>query len=296
MIWDNSAKSCFLRKKKPLFNASISHFLSKLSNFSAIRTMWSILLFPIIPIIFIFLKAFLIIFGIEIFIKLRKKSDPTSSFNEFFLNVYYACNFVACIWTLRFLGAVTEMTFGGAVATWYWTSNKMNVPSFTALKALSTTLKYHAGTAAFGSLVSIFMVFWNVISLVTSFGQIIGCGALSYQKGFTRCQRFLQECNRDAYIMCAIYGKGLYMSADKADQLIIRNMLRYITLDAVTFIVFGLIKFLLAAASLIVYNVVDEHTGMQVDVAFILIVYLISDEFLSVYSIAVDTLVLCFRK
>lgn len=100
--------------------------------------------------------------------------------------------------------------------------------------------------------------------------------------------------------MCALHGKGLCASAIDAYKLIIRNVLRYIATDMVTNIVFMFAKLILTCvAGVLCWVYFDNHyKTVPVYAVGILIVgvYLIASEFFNVYSIAVDTLMLCARK
>lgn len=100
--------------------------------------------------------------------------------------------------------------------------------------------------------------------------------------------------------MCALHGKGLCASAIDAYKLILRNLLRYIATEVVTNIVFVFAKLFLtfAAGALCWIYFSNHYTTVPVFAIGILIVgvYLIASEFFNVYSIAVDTLMLCARK
>lgn len=91
-------------------------------NSSAIRTMWPILLIPIIPVI---LKHSIIVFGMQVFITLWPKIHWSYHlFVDPILDILFIWIFLASVWAIRFLGALTEIAFAGAIATWYWTFKK----------------------------------------------------------------------------------------------------------------------------------------------------------------------------
>lgn len=234
----------------------------------------------------------------EIFFILWEKINTSSSIAQYLFMIFFAYNIFACFWLVCFLTALAEISFAGAFATWYWTSNKNDVSSFTLLKAISITLKYHSGTAALGSLTFVFSVIWSIISLLDV--KAIGYSQRICKTGCARSEIFLQESNRDGYIMCAIYGDGLWFGAAKVDNLILRNLLRYITLDAVTFIVFGITEALLGVAATGICHVymdtnIDISEISPVGVVMGVNAYLVAREFFAVYSVAVDTLHLCSR-
>lgn len=102
--------------------------------------------------------------------------------------------------------------------------------------------------------------------------------------------------------MCSIYGEGLRLSAAKADGLIIRHMRHYVTFShtLVPIIVFGSVIVLLGVLSIIFAPFIVSIVRLGVLRAFGLLMGLnamfLAREFSVVYSVAVDTLILCFRK
>lgn len=104
--------------------------------------------------------------------------------------------------------------------------------------------------------------------------------------------------------MCAIHGKPFCTSARDAFNLLMRNFLRVIALDQVTEFLFFLSKVLITfgAGTATYFYFTNEKFGVelhyvQVPVVMVMIgTYLIASVFFGVYSMAVDTLFMCFRK
>lgn len=106
--------------------------------------------------------------------------------------------------------------------------------------------------------------------------------------------------------MCAIHGKPFCTSARDAFNLLMRNVLRVVALDKVTDFLFFLSKVLVtfgmgAVTYYYFYNAsqrnVHELHYIFVPVTIVMIgTYLIATVFFGVYSMAVDTLFLCFRE
>lgn len=263
--------------------------------------MWMTVFFPIIPAI---LKISTIGFTLHLIINLEIKSQSLSQNDQAYLGWVHAYNIVAFMWALFFLSALSEMTLGGTFGAWYWTRNKNQVPPNALGTALTTSVKYHLGTLAFGSAIITMCRLLRMLFGVG--GKQNSCSPLMCFRCCLGCmEKFLRRFNRNAYIMCAMHGKSLCASAMDAYQLILRNVLRYVALDWVTSIVFGLSKLLLAMGSgVIAYAVFNNDKLSDAERSVIFIpscvlaasAYLIADAFLSVYAMAVDTLVLCFRK
>lgn len=186
-----------------------------------------------------------------------------------------------------------------------------------SLKANNKTLfisfvfhRYHLGTVAFGSLV---ITICRVIRVILEY---IDEKLKKWDNEFTQCvlccckcffwclERFLRFLSKNAYIMCAIHGKPFCSSARDAFNLLMRNFLRVVALDKVTEFLFFLTKILVTVGMGAVTYVYftseryeDKLNYVQVPVVIVMFAtYLIASVFFGVYSMAVDTLFLCFCK
>jgi solute carrier family 44 (choline transporter-like protein), member 2/4/5 len=228
---------------------------------------------------------------------------------------FKAINVVGFFWLVFFISAFAEMVLAGTFARWYWTLNKDDVPFFTLTGSLYRTFRFHVGTLAFGSLI---ITICRIIRLLLEY---VDHKLKKYDNELTkaimcccRCfcwclENFLRFMNRNAYIMCAIHGKHFLGSAKDAFNLLMRNVLRVIALDKTTDFLFFLSKLLIAlgmAACTYVYFASEFFTQHYpntflhyplAQVVFIFIgSYFIATVFFGVYSMAVDTLFLCFCK
>lgn len=202
------------------------------------------------------------------------------------------------------------MVLAATFATWYWTFKKSQVPYFTLTSGLSRTIRYHLGTIAFGSFI---IAVCRIIRVVLEY---IDQKCKKYNNEVTRAilcifrclfwllEKFLRFLNRNAYIMCAIHGKNFCSSAGDAFNLLMRNFLRVVALDQVTDFLFFLSKLLisLGMGSLMYfyltleYSQLDIHYNLVPSIIVFIGTYLIACVFFSVYSMAVETLFLCFCK
>lgn len=117
---------------------------------------------------------------------------------------------------------------------------------------------------------------------------------------FWLLETFLKFINRNAYIMCAIHGKPFCSSAQDAFNLLMRNALRVVALTKVTTFLFFIAKLLctlgMGARGYYYFNADPSLNLPVVLVALVMIgTYFIATLFFSVYSMAIDTLFLCFR-
>ncbi|XP_023169298.2 CTL-like protein 2 [Drosophila hydei] len=219
-------------------------------------------------------------------------------------------NLFGFLWLSFFISAFSDMVLAATFARWYWTFKKRDVPYFTLTHAFCQTACYHLGTLAFGSLV---LAICRLIRLVLEY---IDAKLKKYDNVVTRailcCMRcffwllesFLKFLSKNAYIMCAIHGKNFCTSAKDAFNLLMRNFLRVITLDKVTDFLFFLSKVLLTAGAGVstYYFLANNPSVIQLNhravptTVVVIAAFLITSVFFGVYSMAVDTLFLCFLE
>lgn len=231
------------------------------------------------------------------------------------VTAFKVVNVVGFFWLIFFISAFSEMVLAGTFARWYWTLRKEDVPFFTLTGSLYRTIRFHLGTLAFGSLI---LTICRIIRLILEyidkklkkFDNELTKAILCCCKCIFWClENFLKFLNRNAYIMTAIHGKNFCASARDAFNLLMRNVLRVIALDSTTDFLFFLSKLLISlgmSACAFIYLTSDLFIQHFPDillhvplaqVSFIFVgSYIIASVFFSVYSMAVDTLFLCFCK
>ncbi|XP_037914056.1 choline transporter-like 2 isoform X4 [Hermetia illucens] len=221
-----------------------------------------------------------------------------------------AYNVVAFFWVIFFISAFGEMVLAGAFATWYWTFHKSDVPFFTLTKSVGRTTRYHLGTLAFGALIVTICRIIRVIlewidAKLKKFDNACTRAILCCMKCFFWClEKFLRFINKNAYIMCAIHGKNFCTSARDAFNLLMRNCIRVIVVDKVTEFLLFLSKLLLtlglgtATYFYIGTYAANQEIHYRITPTIIVMIgtYLITTVFFQVYSMAVDTLFLCFLE
>ncbi|CAH1100837.1 unnamed protein product [Psylliodes chrysocephalus] len=227
-----------------------------------------------------------------------------------------AYNIFGFLWLAFFVTALGQMVLAGIFAQWYWTFNKTQIPFFAVTSAFFRTLRYHIGTLAFGSLI---IAICRIIRIILEY---LDHKLKQYDNEFTRAimcllkcffyclEKFLRFLNKNAYIMCAIHGKNFCISAKNAFMLLLRNIVRVWVLDKVTDFLFFLSKLMLTlgvgavsyvffVSGLLPTSIID-NSGLNYGIVPVVIImictYLISTLFFSVYTMAVDTLFLCFLE
>ncbi|KYB28984.1 CTL-like protein 2 [Tribolium castaneum] len=244
-------------------------------------------------------------------------SDVTCKFTTMNNPKWYpylqAFNIFGFFWGTFFVSALGQMILASVFATWYWTFNKSNLPFFAVLEATGRTLRYHIGTLAFGSLIiaicrMIRVALEYIDHKLKKYDNEITKAILCCCKCFFWClEKFLKFLNRNAYIMCAIHGKNFCMSAKDAFMLLMRNILRVFVLDKVTDFLFfmgkllitmgvGAISYVLFATDLTGIDNSGLHYEIVPVIVIMIITYIVATVFFNVYSMAVDTLFLCFLE
>lgn len=233
------------------------------------------------------------------------------------LTYMHLYNLFGMFWGIWFISGMSQLILAIVFSTWYWTFRKRDVPFFTLTRAIFITLWYHLGTVAFGSLII------AICSFIRAMIEFAEQKIKKYDNAFTkaifcclRCffwclHKFLCFVNRNAYIMCAVHGKNFCSSAKNAFELLMRNVIRVVVVDKVTDFVFFLGKaFITAGMVVAAYNIFTrpvrllDNSGRDVYLNYpwlpIVIVgfitYVVASIFFSVYSMAVDTLFLCFLE
>lgn len=230
-----------------------------------------------------------------------------------YYNYFHLTNVVGFFWGLFFVSAFGQMVLAFIFATWYWTRPRSKLPFFAITTAIAKVMRYHLGTLALGSLI---ITICRMIRLVLEY---IDRKLKKYDNEFTRAimcllkcffwclEKFLKFLNTNAYIMCAIHGKNFCRSAKDAFFLLMRNILRVFVLDKVTDFLFFLSTLLLsfgagAATYYFFYHqkqlkLYRELNYIEVPVALLSVsTFCIASIFFGVYSMAVDTLFLCFLE
>ncbi|KAL4219650.1 hypothetical protein ACF0H5_022222 [Mactra antiquata] len=219
-------------------------------------------------------------------------------------------------WGLNFIVALGQMTLAGSFASYYWAFEKpKDIPAFPLTASLYRSIRYHLGSLAFGSLliaiVQIIRVFLEYLDhKLKDSGNAVARFILKCLKCCMWClEKFLRFLNKNAYILIAIYGKSFCGAAKDAFFLIMRNVVRVVVLDKVTDFVLFISKLLCVSAvgvgSFFFFNgqvsylsdYVPELNYFFTPVILVVIgTYMIAACFFSVYSMAVDTLFLCFLE
>ncbi|XP_071948312.1 choline transporter-like protein 2 [Antedon mediterranea] len=232
-------------------------------------------------------------------------------------NYFQAYNLFGLFWLMYFIIALCQVTLAGAFASWYWTFDKKDTPTFAVTASFWRAIRYHLGSIAFGSLI-IAIIKMIRVSLEYLERKLKGQqnDVVKYLLKCLKCcfwclEKFMKFLNKNAYIMIAVYGKNFCTSAKKAFFLLLRNFLRVFVVNQLTdFLLFLGVLFVVFLCSVCSFyyftnsiTIVAEYVpAPDVNYYWLPIItigvgsYVIAKGFFSVYDMAIDTLFLCFLE
>lgn len=131
------------------------------------------------------------------------------TFDDFTKNCGWYMLF-AFFWTSNFIVAVGDLIIAVSVAKWYFTKNKSSIGSWTVLGSIVDVCWYHAGTAAYGSLIiALIQLIRSIIAKLqkeaekadSKIAKCILCCCQCFFWCLECCMKFI---NKNAYIQTAI--------------------------------------------------------------------------------------------
>ena len=111
---------------------------------------------------------------------------------------------------------------------------------FDDAQAIMTTIRYHLGTAAYGSLViAIIKTIRAVLAYIQRKAKRSGNKIAQYILCVLQCflwclEKIMKFLNKHAYILCAIYGYSFCRAARKGFFLLLRNILRVAAVNMIS--------------------------------------------------------------
>ncbi|KAA0168889.1 hypothetical protein FNF27_01969 [Cafeteria roenbergensis] len=222
-------------------------------------------------------------------------------------------------WATQFVQAFSELVIAFATTHWFFSptvDGKRQIIPNTTLFACRTVLRYHVGTAAFGSAIiaiirtlrAIFVYIYDKIrrgNKDSTFLRAVGCLCWCCFWCLDCCMRYV---NRNAYVMVALSKQSFCPSTVMAFSYIARNFLRVGALTGMSTVFLFIGKLFVAgittAIGFAVFTMVpmyaDETSADYVASPFwpCLVIfgvsYTIGSLFMSVYAIAIDAMLMCY--
>lgn len=223
-------------------------------------------------------------------------------------------------WSTQFVVALGELVIAGAAGRWYFSEMVNGRRAITRPLADSfvTSLRYHVGTVAFGSLLIAIIKFVRAVLNAVAERAKRASGNNRFIRvvhGCVRCclwcvEKCLRFINRIAYIMTALYGTNFCTSGKMAFFLIQRNILRIGALQYVSTLFLLLGKLFVTATTCAISYIIltrvpyfadsEKHPDTAVENPFVpcliiaLITFVVASLFMSVYEMVIDTVLQCY--
>lgn len=210
-------------------------------------------------------------------------------------------------WTSQFIVALGEIIIAFAVSKWFFSRDKSMIGNTTVLAAICQSLFYHAGTAAFGSLIiAIISTIRTVLAYIQkkakqTKNKVIVAVLMCLQCCMWALEKFMKFLNKNAYIQTAIFGTSFCQSARSAFFLILRNAVRIGTLSAVSqFVVLIGQLFISVATAGSSYILIDHmlsdkiHSPIAPVLFIVFLSFITASMFMNVFSMVTNTILQCF--
>lgn len=210
-------------------------------------------------------------------------------------------------WTVQYIAALGEIIVAMSISKWYFSRNKRRIGTVTFLASVCTSMYYHTGTAAIGSLlVAIVKILQVIIAKVqrtarelnNKVGEALLCCCQCLLWAY---EKFIKFMNKNAYIQTAIFGTGFCTSAKAAFQLILRNASRVGSISYVSTVVLFVGKLFISFSTAgVAYVVIDTKFGDEIyspggPTALVLFIsYAIGSLFLDLFDTGTSTILHCF--
>lgn len=225
----------------------------------------------------------------------------------------FAVHFLGLLWISTFIVAVGDLILAYATTAWYFSPIRDGKRSAEApvSSGVATALRYHLGTAAFGSLVLAIIAFVKWLmryvhkklhgkSGETAPVKVMLCVCMCCISCFEKFVKFL---NRQVFVQTAIFGTSFCTSSAHAFSLVARNAGRVAALTAISGIFLTLGTLLVSAVTAVsAYALTLQYysgtTGVSSPVmptvVAAIIGYVVGAVMTQVFDVAISTVLHCF--
>jgi choline transporter-like protein 2/4/5 len=235
-------------------------------------------------------------------------------------------HFFGLLWTSAFISGIALTTMAGAIGAWYFSQIpagaseevqklKYEPGRFPVCAALNRTLRFYMGTVAVGSfLIALIQMIRAVMMYVTNSMKkaaesnnwlaFMLCCANCCLKCIDCC---VQVITKNAYIFAAIKGDSFLSSGRRVFGLIMQHGTAFAVVNVLGVLIVTLGKVLIAVLSaFIAYLILDNYSAFQaggkdqlsstwlVILVVLFFGYATGAAFMSVFDIAVDTVLVCY--
>ncbi len=223
---------------------------------------------------------------------------------------FWYISYFGYLWFMALIIAVSQFIIITAVCTWYFSHAGDKEGEAKVLKGLKWTFRYHFGSLAFGS--AILAIVWLIRTMFEYMRKKLNkadrTGIMKTILCICSCclyclNRFVKFLTKNAYIQVALKSSNFCVSAWNAFILVLRNIVKFGFVNTVGTIFIFVGKFLIAGLAGALAFVVAAYWPWITNritspiipaIACALIGYVIASIFMSIFSIASNTILQCF--
>eukprot|EP01083_Nonionella_stella_P098986 278433_1 len=200
-----------------------------------------------------------------------------------------------------------EIVIAMTVSKWYFTRDKSRLGIFTIFGSIIESMRYHVGTAAFGSFIIavVQMIRAMVARLQKKARELnnkVGEALLCCCQCLLWCfEKFIKFLNKNAYIQTAIFGTPFCRSAREAFSLIVRNAGKVASISYVsTLVLFVGRIFISSLTTGGAYVYMDHYIGGKLYstagpcAVIFFMSYYVGGMFLDIFDMSTSTILQCF--
>lgn len=211
------------------------------------------------------------------------------------------------IWTSQFILGCQQMTVASSVATWYFSRDKTNLDS-PICSSIFRVMSYHLGSIALGSLLIFVRLILLIPMLIRYYLQkykdrlgCLICCLYIVECFFSWISKLLDYINDSALTIVAIEGTPYCFSARVAMRTLATNTIRVATLKTLGDFIILLGKIFVTAASaglgIYLFKNNENINFIYAPVVFAsILAFLIAHAMLSIYSMAISIMFLCYSE
>ena len=210
-------------------------------------------------------------------------------------------------WTVAFIAAMGEIVIAMTVSKWYFTRDKSRLGIFTIFASIIEAIRYHIGTAAFGSfIIAVVQMIRAMVSRLQKkareLNNKVGEALLCCCQCLLWCfEKFIKFLNKNAYIQTAIFGTPFCRSAREAFSLIVRNAGKVASISYVsTLVLFVGRIFISSLTTGGAYVYMDHYIGGKLYstagpcAVIFFMSYYVGGMFLDIFDMSTSTILQCF--
>jgi hypothetical protein len=214
--------------------------------------------------------------------------------------------FFSLLWINAFMIAFGQTAIAVAVASWYFTANDQKLSPTHVPWGIKTTLTYHMGSVAFGSMIIALIQLLKYYLMYLSkqaekqhnklLSLIFSCLAYAVWC-FEKCAKFL---SKNAYIQIALLGKKFCYAAKDAFWLIFRNAGRIMAAALISPVINYLGFAIITLSTVFVGFLLVTASGLELSspygvcTIFLIEGWVCGKLVMNVFGLAVDTVLQCF--